>query len=142
MIRALLRLILVVVVVVAAAAFYFGYSSSHGRREGARPVGTSGERASDITDRARERGGAVGERVGEVAGEAGAALSDAGLTAKITSKMALDDMVRARDIRVSTTNGVVTLNGTVGSSQERTRAVQLARETKGITQVIDHLVVE
>jgi hyperosmotically inducible periplasmic protein len=141
MIRALLRLMVVVVVVVAIAAFYFGYWS-HGPKEGVRPIGTSGERPSDITERARDTGGAIGERVGEAAGEAGAALSDAGLTAKITSKMALDDMVRARDIRVSTTNRVATLNGTVRSSRERNRAVQLARETAGITQVIDHLAVQ
>jgi hyperosmotically inducible protein len=141
MIRALLRLVLIVVVVVAAAAFYFGYWS-HEPRDGVRPIGTSGERPSEIAERARDTGGAIGERVGEAAGEAGAVLSDAGLTAKITSKMALDDMVRARDIRVSTTNRVVTLNGTVRSPQERSRAVQLARETKGITQVIDHLTVE
>ena len=53
--------------------------------------------------------------------------------------MALDDSVRARRIDVSTTDGVVTLAGTVGSAAERVQAVRLARDTKGITQVVDHL---
>ena len=58
---------------------------------------------------------------------------------QIRSKMALDDSGRARAIDVSTTDGVVTLAGTVGSGAEHAQAVRLARDTKGIKQVVDHL---
>jgi osmotically-inducible protein OsmY len=64
------------------------------------------------------------------------------VTAKIKSKMALDDMVKARTINVDTTGSVVTLTGTVGSNQERERAVRLARETVGVTNVVDKLQVK
>ena len=68
-------------------------------------------------------------------------VTDAGMSAKIKSKMALDEVVRARTIEVSTTDGVVTLTGTVQSVAERDQALKLARDTKGITRVVDHLVV-
>ena len=55
--------------------------------------------------------------------------------------MALDDTVRSRAVDVSTTDHVVTLSGHVQTAAERTRALQLASETAGVTQVIDHLTV-
>ena len=75
----------------------------------------------------------------KAANKVGDFLSDAELTTKIKSKMALDDSVRARTIDVSTTNGVVTLAGTVRSAAERDQAVRLARETNGVKQVVNHL---
>jgi hyperosmotically inducible protein len=96
-------------------------------------VGTAG------TSTAGERMGQLEAQAGKGAQEVGEYVSDAGLTAKIKAKMALDDNVRARTIEVSTTDGVVTLAGTVGSAVERDRAVGLARETKGIKRVVDHL---
>ena len=56
--------------------------------------------------------------------------------------MVLDDVVKARTINVTTNGSTVTLTGTVHSSQERQRAVQLTRETDGVTQVIDHLTIQ
>jgi osmotically-inducible protein OsmY len=53
--------------------------------------------------------------------------------------MALDDTIKARDIKVSTKDGVVTLTGHVASTTERDRAVQLAKETEGVKQVKDEL---
>jgi osmotically-inducible protein OsmY len=55
--------------------------------------------------------------------------------------MALDDIIEAADIDVDTVDGVVTLNGSVGSPAERERAVQLARETDGVTRVVDLLTI-
>ena len=53
--------------------------------------------------------------------------------------MALDDSVHGRTISVSTTDGVVTLTGTVTSAAEHDQAVRLARDTKGVKQVVDRL---
>ena len=93
------------------------------------------------TGTVRDRLDQLDERTGRVVQKVDAFVSDAGLSGKIKSKMALDDTVRARRIDVSTTDGVVTLAGTVGSAAEHDRAVRLARDTKGITQVVDHLIV-
>jgi osmotically-inducible protein OsmY len=66
-------------------------------------------------------------------------MTDGALTAKIKSKMALDDHVKARAIDVDTSDSVTTLSGVVGSADERKRALQLARDTEGITRVVDKL---
>jgi osmotically-inducible protein OsmY len=66
---------------------------------------------------------------------------DATLTAKIKSKMALDDLVQAREIDVDTLADTVTLTGVVGSEAERERALRIARETEGVRTVVDRLAV-
>ena len=138
MFRALLRLIVVLVVLVGAAAFFLGWWGSNRAHPGDRPVavGTSGQ---VNTEKAREVGAEVGAKTAEAANRAGEVLSEGALTAKIKSKMALDDLVQARSINVTTSGHVVTLSGTVRSTAERDRAIQLARETTGVTQVVDHL---
>ena len=144
MIRALLRLVLAVVVVVGIAAFFFGYrwGGTSGNADVVdRPAATSGAREPVDTNRAREVGAEVGEAVATGANEAKRATVDAALTSKIKAKMALDDRVKALNIDVDTAGSTVTLSGRVGSADERARAVQLARETDGVTSVVDHLTV-
>jgi hyperosmotically inducible protein len=142
MIRLLVRLIVLVVVLVAIGVFFLGYRiGDFGIKTGDRTVGTSGRLPQVDATRAREAGAAIGEKVASGANQAERALANAGIVAKIKSKMALDDTVKAADIHVEHTSGVVTLTGTVRTQAERTRAVQLARETQGVTSVVDQLVV-
>jgi osmotically-inducible protein OsmY len=142
MFRALLRLVVVVIIVVGAAAFFLGWWGGGHWRPGARPtepapaVGTSGH---VDTEKAREVGAKVGETTAQAASRAEEVLSDGALTAKIKSKMALDDLVQARSIDVTTRDHVVTLSGTVRSAAEHDRALQLAKETAGVTRVVDRL---
>ena len=144
MIRALLRLVILVVVLVAIAMFFFGYRL--GDFGLANPnntaVGTSGHAPAVNADKARETGAAIGERVAQGANEAQHAIANGTLTAKIKSKMALDDTIKGSRIDVTTREGVVTLTGTVGSETQRQRAVQLARETAGVRSVTDNLKVQ
>ena len=67
------------------------------------------------------------------------AVEAAAFTSKIKAKMALDDLVKASDINVDTDGTVVTLTGDVGSADERRRALRIATETEGVTQVVNHL---
>ena len=67
--------------------------------------------------------------------------SDAGITTAVKAKMAADSTVKASEINVDTHNRVVTLNGTVGSEAEKDRAVLIARDTSGVTSVVDDIVV-
>ena len=60
---------------------------------------------------------------------------DASITSKIVAKMALDDLVKARTIDVTTDGPIVTLSGRVHSQTERERALRLARETD-VEQVV------
>jgi osmotically-inducible protein OsmY len=140
MIRALLRLVIVLVVLVGAAAFFLGWWGSGRARTVDSPpaVGTAGQVDAQ---KAREVGAEVGAKTAAAANKAGEVLTEGALTAKIKSKMALDDLVQARTIDVTTSGQVVTVSGTVRSTAERDRALQLARETAGVTQVIDRLTV-
>jgi osmotically-inducible protein OsmY len=137
MVRTLLRLILLFVIVIGAAAFFLGWWGGHAQTAN-HPIGTAGHIDSS---KAQQVGAELGAKTAEAANKAGEVLSDGALTAKIKSKMALDDTVRARSIDVSTTDHVVMMSGTVQSQAEHDRAVQLAKETAGVTRVIDHLTV-
>ena len=147
MIRGLIRFVLILVLIVGVAAFFFGYSwGDLDVGVGDRPVGTAGvDRDGDVGDvdvgAARETGAEVGERVAVGADRAQQAIADASLTTKIKAKMALDDDILARSIDVDTDGTVVTLTGRVSSEAERARAVQMARETDGVTSVVDRLTV-
>ena len=138
MLRALIRLILVVAILVGAAGFLLGWWGGNRVHvgEGGPAAGTAGH---VDPSRARDAGAKAGEKTAELANRAEKALNDGALTAKIKAKMALDDLVQARSIDVTTYTGVVTLRGTVRSTAEHDRAVQLAKETSGVARVIDHL---
>ena len=71
----------------------------------------------------------------------GCAQSDAGITTKVKSKLAADDTVKAYQIDVDTKGKVVTLSGSVDSEAARDKAVALARETPGVTDVVVNLTV-
>ena len=67
------------------------------------------------------------------------AVSDSTLSARIKTAFAADDLVKARDIKVDVMRGVVTLNGTVTSQAERSKAISIARNTTGVVEVKDNL---
>lgn len=137
--RTLLRVLLVILLVVGLAAFFVGYRWGD-RGAATQPGETTGTGGQVVdTDAARETGAQIGERVATGANQAQRMATDAGLTAKIKAKMALDDTIEAARIDVDTANGVVTLSGSVRSETERQRALQLARETAGVTSVNDRL---
>jgi len=131
--RTLLSIVLVLIVLGAVAFFALGYWTG---RPAGDAVGTGG--VVDV-DRARERGAALGEKAAAATAELREEASDASLTTKIKAKMALDDLVKARAIDVTTERGVVTVSGSVSSQAERERALALARDTEGVTRVVDHL---
>jgi hyperosmotically inducible protein len=139
--RMLLRAILILIVVVGVGFLVLGYwtgTSWSGRSHAT--SGTAGTSGSVVdTEKARERGAEIGEKSAIAAEKVKNGLSEAALTGKIKAKMALDDSIKARSIDVTTDNGVVTLSGSVRSQAEHDRALALARETNGVTRVVDHL---
>ena len=65
--------------------------------------------------------------------------TDTGITTSVKSKLATDDTVKAYQVDVDTNNGVVTLSGDVETAAQKEHAVQLARDTDGVRDVIDRL---
>ena len=139
MFAGVIRLILVALVVVAAAFFLFGYWS--GGRFDASTDMTEIKTPQIDTAAARDAGAAIGEKTAVAVSRVGESLEEGSLTAKIKATMVLDDLVQARAIDVTTVGTTVTLSGAVHSQQERDRALALARETSGVTNVVDQLAV-
>lgn len=67
--------------------------------------------------------------------------TDAGITTAVKGKLAADTDVSAYKIDVDTENKVVTLTGSVESEAAKAEAVRLARETDGVTRVIDNITI-
>ena len=138
MIRAILVLLVLGVGAVVLMGFWTGAPSS-GRIVAERPAPAGSTSGAVDVDKARERGAQLGERAAIAADKVKDAAHDATITTKIKAKMTLDDSIKARSIDVSTDGSTVTLDGTVGSVAEHDRALALARETDGVTRVIDRL---
>lgn len=76
-----------------------------------------------------------------IAMAAACSASDPGVTTAVKAKLAADETVKAYQIDVDTNGGVVTLSGVVETQAAKDRAVQLARETDGVSSVEDRLTV-
>src|ERR1041384_1884070 len=147
MVRARLRVVLVVVLLVAVAAFFFGYRWGGGHFGRTAPsavptdtaVGTTGSDVHSARGRGRAAGAESGEKVAVGTEKAAETIDEARLTAKVKSKMALDDTLDGSRVHVSTEDKQVTLTGTVINEAQHQRALQLARETSGVSAVVDHL---
>lgn len=70
---------------------------------------------------------------------AACAQSDIGITTSVKSQLAADDLVQARRIDVDTPDRVVTLTGEVRSADEESQALQIARNTNGVRDVVDRI---
>jgi hyperosmotically inducible protein len=110
----------------------------------------SGDRDRDYSESAQQTGRDAKEKTESTAHDAkvksehatektGEVLSDAAITSTIKTKFLAESGVPGTTINVDTNNHVVTLTGTVKSKAEAAKAVTIARETKGVKRVIDHL---
>jgi osmotically-inducible protein OsmY len=139
MFRLLMKLVVAVVVLIVVAgvaAYALGYW------QGGRAITVPSADIARGRETAREVGATVAEKTRDLSVRARDIAEDGALTAKIKSKMALDDHVKALNIDVDTVDGVVRLTGTVNSQQERDKALQLARDTAGVKEVKDGLIVK
>lgn len=68
-------------------------------------------------------------------------VTDATITAKVKSKLASSAETSALNINVDTNAGVVTLTGTAQTQAEKAEAEQLARNTEGVTRVVNNITV-
>jgi len=99
---------------------------------------------SGLETAANKSGEAVGtaaEKTKEAAGKSADVASDTWITTKVKSKFVGEKTLKGSDITVTTDNGVVTLTGTVPSEAAHTRAIAVAKGTKGTKEVVDKLTV-
>jgi hyperosmotically inducible periplasmic protein len=68
--------------------------------------------------------------------------SDTTITTAVKNKLAADPTTSAARINVDTSNGIVTLSGKVPTTAERSEAERIARNTQGVTQVVNNISAE
>ncbi|HVS13627.1 MAG TPA: BON domain-containing protein [Thermoanaerobaculia bacterium] len=71
----------------------------------------------------------------------GSWVDDVMISSKVKAKLISNTLIRARDIDVSSSQGVVTLIGRVSSQAIKTDAERIARATKGVSDVNNELLV-
>jgi len=77
----------------------------------------------------------VGERT------VGSRIDDVMISSKVKSQLIGNSLIKAADIDVSCSQGVVTLIGRVGSETIKSDAERIARATKGVTDVYNELLI-
>ena len=82
---------------------------------------------------------AAGKEVGKGAEVVGEKIEDASITSAVKMKFANDELVSASNINVDTTDGNVTLTGTVANQAELDRAMLLGRSVNGVNSVHSNL---
>jgi hyperosmotically inducible protein len=69
-------------------------------------------------------------------------VDDAGITTRVKAALIEDPQVKARQVDVETSRGVVQLNGFVDSASSRERATTVTRSVSGVQQVHNNLIVQ
>jgi hyperosmotically inducible periplasmic protein len=81
----------------------------------------------------------VADRIKNGMTKTGEKITDAWITTKVKWFFMGEDALKGSDINVDTKDNVVTLKGTVKSQAGRVKAVELAKNTDGVKQVVDQL---
>ena len=76
-----------------------------------------------------------------VASAMGCSKSDAAITEQVKNRLVVDETTKTSQIEVTTANQVVTLTGNVESATAKSKALEVARATDGVRDVVDKLAV-
>jgi hyperosmotically inducible protein len=99
-------------------------------------------RAKDITEDLKQKGEVVRRAAREAGDAAVDAATDTRITAEVKRKLLADPDLSALDVSVNTTNGRVTLSGTVSAADQIGKSMLLALETEGVREVVSTLQVK
>jgi hyperosmotically inducible periplasmic protein len=99
-------------------------------------------RPQDVKDELARTGQVVRRKAQEAGQAISDATADARITAAIKGRLVASRDLSAVSISVNTTAGVVTLSGTVASTDAISKAMLLAMETDGVKEVISTLQVK
>ncbi|HEY8994904.1 MAG TPA: BON domain-containing protein [Lacunisphaera sp.] len=103
---------------------------------------TVAQRAGDLATRTRESAVETKDQALATARTVGGELSDAGIIAVIKGKYVVDRDLSALAIGVKCDHGHVTLTGSAESPELIARAVEVARQTNGVSGVTSQLTVK
>ncbi|WP_426194810.1 BON domain-containing protein [Massilia sp. DWR3-1-1] len=69
-------------------------------------------------------------------------VDDTVITTKVKAALAADPAVKATEVNVETFRGTVQLSGFVASPEARQRAIEIARDTKGVHSVKNDMAIK
>jgi len=101
----------------------------------------TGDGATRVVDGTKEIAGAIADTSRDVASATGEAITDAWITTALNATFVDEALLEDSDINVDTNDHVVTLKGTVTSAEAKARAAAIAHDTRGVTRVVNQLVV-
>lgn len=145
------------VALAGVAVWYYGSQQPRSVKDTENRIETKAKEARDAAENQLNSWGLTPEKIrqelaqtGRVirrkAQDAGAAIADeaadARITATIKGKILAEKDLSALSISVSTTDGLVTLSGTVSSVDNIQKAVGLALDTQGVREVVSSLQVK
>jgi hyperosmotically inducible protein len=87
-----------------------------------------------------QKGGKKGKGGGVAVADTAA--TDSWITMTIKGDFVNESTLKGSDIDVETKDNVVTLNGTVASEAGKARAEEIAKQTQGVTKVVDNLTIK
>lgn len=99
-------------------------------------------RADDIREELKQTGKVVRRKARDVGDAVADAATDTRITAEVKRKLIADPELSSVTISVNTTNGRVTLSGTISSPHLVGKAMLLAMETNGVHEAISTLQVQ
>jgi uncharacterized membrane protein len=99
-------------------------------------------RTNDIKDELARTGQVIRRKAQEASKAIADATADARITGAIKTKLLTTSDLSALSISVNTTAGIVTLSGTVPSTDAISKAMLLAMETDGVSEVVSTLQVK
>ena len=156
-----MKTLLGLILIIALAAGAYWYWKDDGHRQEVRQVQEQATRrteeiatavkdkwkdlslsAPDIKEELERTGKVVRKKAQDVGGAIADATADARITTAIKAKLVKDPSLSALRISVNTTDGVVTLSGSVASAEEVSQAMKVALDTDGVREAISTLQVK
>lgn len=150
-------LMLIIGIAIGACAVWYFQSTNKGDRslnstgqkieENVRAAGDSIQqkldqwhlRGDDIKDEMAKTGRVIRDNAHKAGNAISDATADARITTAIKTDLVRDPDLSAWNISVNTTDGVVTLSGSVSNPDQVGKAMALAMQTEGVKQVISTL---
>ena len=127
--------ILVVAACLSAGLGLAGCQKEGGAEEAGRKIDQTAKQMGNQLEVTKESMDKKADRAGDY-------LEDAAITARIKTEILAESVLKVFQIDVTTTNGVVTLSGTVDSQLSLDRASEVARNNQGVASVKNNLVVK
>ncbi len=98
--------------------------------------------AGKVAGETKDIAGKVATKTKEVSEATADVVTDGWITTKITAKFADETILEGSRIDVDTKDHVVTLKGRVKSGSAKSKAESIAKGTKGVTKVVNQIVVK